>query len=123
MRRIVRGQHVEEAKVTKAREMRRQMTKEERLLWQGLRANRFLGLQFRRQQIIDGFIVDFHCHAAGLIVEVDGGIHEKQEEYDQERDRILSARGLKVARVTNDEIERDLPGVLTRIMALCGYEF
>jgi len=118
-RNIVIGQKVDAAKVQRAKELRRQMTEEERILWQHLRANRLDGFHFRRQQIIDGFIVDFYCHAAGLVVEVDGGIHQQQAEYDAARDEILSARGLCILRISNEEVKRDLSGVLARIADAC----
>ncbi len=54
------------------------MTSAEKLLWQELRANK-LGVHFRRQQVIAGFIVDFYCHKADLIVEVDGETHDPQQ--------------------------------------------
>ena len=69
------------------------MTKEEALLWQQLRANRLLGIYFRRQQVIEGFIVDFYCHSAGWVLEIDGEIHDHHKEYDEERDHILSSKG------------------------------
>jgi very-short-patch-repair endonuclease len=119
---IVIGQRVQEAKVARAKELRREMTPEEKILWQHLRANRLLGLRFRRQQIIDGFIADFYCHAAGLVVELDGSSHDQQTEYDAERDRIFSARGLHVLRVRNEEIRQQLRAVLLRIAKLCGGE-
>jgi very-short-patch-repair endonuclease len=77
-------------------------------------------LHFRRQQIIVGFIADFYCHAAGLVIELDGGIHQRQAGYDAERDKILTARGLRVMRFKNEEVLRDLKGVLARIQAACG---
>ena len=116
-RNVVIGQKVYPAKVQRAKELRRQMTEEERMLWQRLRGNRLHGLHFRRQQIIDGFIVDFYCHAAGLVVEVDGEIHQQQAAYDAERDRILSERGLRVVRIENEEVRQDISGVLSRIAA------
>ncbi|MCK5381182.1 MAG: DUF559 domain-containing protein [Candidatus Latescibacteria bacterium] len=119
-RNIVIGQKVNAAKIQRAKELRRQMTKEERMLWQHLRGNRLHGLHFRRQQIIDGFIVDFYCHPAELVVEVDGEIHQQQAAYDAERDRILSARGLRIVRIKNEEVSRDLSGVLSRIAAHAG---
>ena len=91
------------------------MTPEERALWQHLRANRLNGLHFRRQQVIDGFIADFYCHAAGLVVEVDGEVHEESIHYDAGRDRILASRGLRILRVKNREIQENLPDVLNRI--------
>ena len=118
-RHVITGQKIDPAKLQRAKEMRRNMTPAERRLWTELRANRLDGFHFRRQQIIDGFIVDFYCHAAGLVVEVDGALHDKQAEYDDERDRLLAARGLQVLRFRNREVLRELKGVLTRIRAAC----
>src|SRR5450759_2979359 len=91
------------------------MTPAEHRLWDALRGNQLSGLHFRRQQIIDGFIVDFYCHAARLIIEVDGGVHEQLVEYDAARSQILERRSLAVLRFTNDEVMYCLPAVLTRI--------
>ena len=68
---IIPGQKVTKEKLQRAKELRRDMTPAEKLLWQELRANK-LGVHFRRQQIIVGFIVDFYCHKAALVIEVDG---------------------------------------------------
>lgn len=91
------------------------MTPGEWLLWRRLRANRLGGLHFRRQQAIDGFIADFYCHAAGLIVEVDGDVHDEQVEYDAARDDILSAHGLRVYRVTNARLDAEIETVLDEL--------
>jgi very-short-patch-repair endonuclease len=71
---IIPGQTVTKEKLQRAKELRRDMTPAEKILWQELRANK-LGVHFRRQQVIAGFIVDFYCHKAGLVIEVDGDIH------------------------------------------------
>ncbi len=113
---IVRGRGSSRAKDARAREMRSHPTAEEELLWERLRRNG-LGVHFRRQQIIDGFIVDFYCHSAGLVVEVDGPIHEQQASYDEERDAILAARGLRLFRVSNEQVRANLPSVLAEIKA------
>jgi very-short-patch-repair endonuclease len=112
---IVIGQKVTPVKIQRAKELRHQMTQEEKILWQYLRANRLNGLHFRRQQIIDGFIADFYCHAARLVIEVDGEIHQQQAEYDAERDRVLLARGLRLLRIKNEEVKQNLNSVLMRI--------
>jgi len=117
---IVTGQVVDDAKAGRAWELRRHMTREERILWKALRTNRLGGLHFRRQQVIDGFIVDFYCHAAALVVEVYGPVHVEQAGYDSERDQILSARGLHVLRVTDQAVQQDLPAVLSLIAALAA---
>ncbi len=118
---IVIGQRVGSAKIKRAKELRREMTPAESLVWERVRANRLSGFHFRRQQIIDGFIVDFYCHAAGLVVELDGGIHDQQADYDAERDRILAARGLRILRFENRECVENLEGVLERILAACEH--
>ena len=117
---IVKGQRVADVKVQRSRELRRQMTPEEQILWQHLRARHLCGLHFRRQQIIDGFIVDFYCHTAGLVVEVDGALHGQHPEYDTERDRILTARGLRILRISNENVRQSLDQVLSRIAAHAG---
>ncbi|MGD1698781.1 endonuclease domain-containing protein [Dapis sp. BLCC M229] len=119
---IVIGQKVSPSKVERAREFRRQMTPEEKILWQRLRANRLNGWHFRRQQIIDGFIVDFYCHSAGVVVEVDGEIHQQQVEYDAERDRVLLMRGIRLLRFNNEEVRQQLNRVLTSIATVCSEE-
>ena len=111
---IVTNQRVSKEKLQRAKELRRDMTPTEKILWQELRANK-LGVHFRRQQVIEGFIVDFYCHKAGLVVEVDGDIHDLQREEDARREKALSELGLIVIRFRNDEVARDLSGVVERI--------
>jgi very-short-patch-repair endonuclease len=96
------------------------MTQEERLLWQHLRGNRLHGLHFRRQQVIDGFIVDFYCHAAGVVVELDGGIHRVHAAQDKERDLILRQRGLRILRFSNEQVTSELAAILTAVAKACG---
>lgn len=103
---IVTGQKVTQEKLQRAKELRREMTPAEKILWEELRANK-LGVHFRRQQVIAGFIVDFYCHKAALVVEVDGDIHDLQREEDARREKALSALGLKVVRFKNDEVVRN----------------
>jgi len=112
---IVTGQKITGAKLQRAKELRRQMTPAERRLWQRLRANRLDGFHFRRQQIIAGFIVDFYCHRANLIIEVDGPIHNDQRAADEEREAILCSGELRVLRFTNGQVLQDLPSVLDTI--------
>jgi very-short-patch-repair endonuclease len=112
---IVVGQKITSEKKRRAKELRREMTPTENILWRRLRRNQLNNLHFRRQQIIDGFIVDFYCHSASLIVEVDGGIHETQKEQDTERDEHLISRGFQILRFKNDEISNNLPTVLEKI--------
>ncbi len=95
------------------------MTPAECALWERLRRNQLPGFHFRRQQVIDGFIVDFYCHAAGLVIEVDGGVHAAQGEYDEQRDLVLSRRGLRVLRIGNDEVLRNVDEVVARVTQAC----
>ncbi len=95
------------------------MTPAEGKLWQYLRAGRLEGHHFRRQQVIGSYIVDFYCHQANLIVEVDGDVHLDQEEYDKERDHDLEIRGLRVIRFTNTQVNRELETVLAIILEAC----
>ena len=114
---IVTNQRVTKEKLQRAKELRRDMTPTEKMLWGELRANK-LGVHFRRQQVIQGFIVDFYCHKASLVIEVDGDIHDLQQEEDARREKALSALGLMVIRFRNDEVARDLSGVVERIKQL-----
>ena len=82
--------------------MRAQPTDAERALWRELRATR-LGVRFRRQHVVVGYIADFYCASAKLVVEVDGGVHEATRARDDERTRALEALGVYVVRFTNEQ--------------------
>ena len=92
---MIPGQRVTKAKLQRAKELRREMTPAEKILWEELRANK-LGVHFRRQQVIQGFIVDFYCHKVGLVIEVDGDIHDLQKKEDERQEKVLSALGLRI---------------------------
>jgi len=113
---IVTDQRVTKAKLERAKELRREMTPAEKLLWQEIRANK-LGVRFRRQQVIQGFIVDFYCHRAGLVVDAyaDGDIHDLQKEEDERREKVLREMGLRVVRFGNDDVVRELSAVVKKI--------
>jgi very-short-patch-repair endonuclease len=114
---IVTGQKVTKEKLERAKELRRKMTPAEKILWNELRANK-LGVHFRRQQVIQGFIVDFYCHRAALVVEVDGDVHDLQQDEDERREKALSALGLRIVRFGNDEVVRDVSAVVGKIKEL-----
>jgi len=114
---IIPGQKVTKEKLQRAKELRREMTPAEKILWEELRANK-LGVHFRRQQVIVGFIVDFYCHKAGLVVEVDGDIHDLQQEEDASREKVLRELGLRIVRFRNDEVLRGLSMVVGKIREL-----
>ncbi len=117
---IVRGQRVSHEMYERAKELRREMTPAEKNLWAKLRTNKLNSLHFRRQQIIDGYFADFYCHQCSLIVELDGGIHEFQKDYDAERAAHLIARGFRIIRFKNEDISENLPVVLKRIVEACS---
>ena len=116
---IVRGEKVSAKQLENAKELRHEMTPSEKILWKQLKANRLNRLHFRRQQIVHGYFADFYCHRHELIVEVDGGIHEQQKEYDAEREGYLRALGFRIIRFTNEEVNHDLKGVLQKIVEVC----
>ncbi len=111
---IVTGQKVTKEKLERAKELRRDMTPAEKILWEELRANK-LGVHFRRQQVIQGFIVDFYCHKATLVVEVDGDVHDLQKEEDERREKVLTEMGLRIVRFGNDEVVRSLSAVVGKV--------
>ncbi len=114
---IIPGQTVTKEKLQRAKELRRDMTPAEKILWEELRANK-LGVHFRRQQIIAGFIVDFYCHKAALVIEVDGDIHDLQQEEDARREKVLSEMGLRVVRFRNEEVMKNLSAVVGNVRGL-----
>ncbi len=116
---IVAGQQVRREKTQRAKELRREMTAAEAVLWEQLRGDKLSGLHFRRQQVIDGFIVDFYCHECALVVEVDGDIHDVQQDYDAQRQAHLLGRGLSVIRFSNEQV-LNYPGVVkNKILETC----
>ena len=101
--------------IPRARQLRSASTDAESLLWLHLRGRRLNGAKFRRQFSIAGFIADFVCIEVALIVEIDGGQHAQQIARDTRRSEILRDRGYRVLRFWNNEVLRDLDGVLTEI--------
>ncbi len=105
----------------RARNLRREMSLPEVVLWDHLRKGRLAALRFRRQHPIGSYILDFYCPSTRLAVEIDGEGHghPDQESHDQARDRWLVSRGLKVLRFTAASVLDDetLPGVLGEIEA------
>ena len=95
----------------RARFLRKNMTKEERRLWYGFLRN--YPIRFLRQKVIDNYIVDFYCHNARLIIELDGSQHYdvKGMVYDANRTDHLQSRGLLVVRIPNNEVNQNLRGV------------
>ena len=116
---LITRQSINPAKAALAAQMRREMTPAEGLLWSRLHASRLEGFHFRRQQVIEPYIVDFYCHLAKVVVEVDDGIHNDRQDYDHQREQFLVHQGLAVLRCTNLEVQNNLDGVLGEILRLC----
>jgi DNA topoisomerase-3 len=108
------GRFVDEAKLARARGFRKQPTPAEEQAWELLRDRRCLGLKFRRQQVIEGFIVDFFCAEHRLALELDGTAHDQRKEYDETRDRILAQASIRVLRLPNEHLS---PTTLRTLLA------
>ena len=101
--------------IQKAQSLRKKMTKAEKLMWDRLRRKQLKGKRFRRQHPINGYIVDFYCHESGLVIELDGKIHDYQIQNDNKRQKIIESYGLKVIRFRNEEIYRDINKIIDKI--------
>ena len=104
------------------RELRRQATKPERLMWAALRNHRLGGLKFRRQHPIGIYIVDFFCAEKQTVVEIDGDYHDYVQEDDLERQRYLEARGLTIIRFSNDEVLQHYEAVVEGLARQLGVD-
>ncbi len=96
-----------------AKKLRAEMTPSERKLWEKIIKSQ-LGVRFKPQHPVSNFVVDFYCHKAKLVIEVDGAIHfnENAASQDLEREKEIEGFGLKVVRFTNEQIHKDMQGVL-----------
>ncbi|MGB3345589.1 MAG: endonuclease domain-containing protein [Aequorivita sp.] len=94
----------------KAKNLRRNLTSAEKKVWEILKDRSRVSYKFRRQHPIATYIADFYCHELQLIIEVDGGYHNTDEQQlkDKEREEILRFNGLKIIRYSNAEVESDI---------------
>jgi very-short-patch-repair endonuclease len=101
----------------RVKSLRQTMTRAETLLWRHLKAHRIDGLGFRRQVPMRGYVADFACHAAKLIVELDGESHdfEARQRSDERRDAWFRSQGYVVLRFTNADVLKNLSGVVEAI--------
>ncbi len=101
--------------IPRAKELRHNMTKQEKHLWYDFLCK--YPVRFQRQKAIDNFIVDFYCHKAKLIVELDGSQHYSEEgmEYDSSRSDILAQYALKVIRFANTDVDKNFADVCVAI--------
>jgi very-short-patch-repair endonuclease len=103
-----------------ARDLRQRETSAEDILWQALRNRRLASLKFRRQHPIanTAFVADFICYDARLIIELDGKIHQNQQEADEQRQAAIESEEYVVIRFTNEQIKQDLESNLAQIAKL-----
>ena len=108
-----------------SRDLRKNMTEAEQLLWSRLRSKQLLGLQFYRQKPLLNYIVDFYCPAANLVIECDGSQHFTPEglEADRVRDEALTQLGLKVLRFDNGQVMRQIDDAVEVIYKFCVMEY
>ncbi len=101
--------------IPRAKELRKNATRQENHLWYDFL--RTYPVRFQRQKAIQQFIVDFYCHKAGLVIELDGSQHDgaQGQAYDRERDAVLSGLGLKILRFSNARIDREFAAVCAGI--------
>ena len=102
-----------------ARKLRKEQTKSEEILWQALRNRKLDGRKFRRQHLIESFVVDFFCAEENLIVEVDGSVHDspEQQALDRERQSLLESLGLRFVRLRAEAVESNLSECLNTIQS------
>jgi very-short-patch-repair endonuclease len=99
-----------------ARQLRKNPTDAERALWGKLRLWQLDGIKFRRQQPLGRYIVDFVCLEKRLVVEVDGGQHAEDANYDSDRDAWLREQGFVILRFWNNDVLKNIEGVMTVIV-------
>lgn len=107
-----------ETRTARARELRRRQTYAEAILWQSLRAGRLGGFKFRRQYAIDKYFADFACESLRLAIELDGGVHDADDQQlrDYYRQQAIEILGWCVLRFSNAEVTGALPTVLAAIL-------
>ena len=105
---------------TKPRELRKNLTDAERLLWKHLRLRQIEGCKFRRQQPIGNYIVDFVCFEKRLIIEVDGGQHSEHLAYDSKRGAWLQSQGFKILRFWDNQVLKETEAVTETIFDALG---
>ncbi len=99
----------------RASRLRSNMTSAEELLWNKLKGKQVLGLRFRRQHPVSKYIVDFYCHSAKLVIELDGKIHLAKKEQDKERTKEIEELGLLIIRFQNEEVEKKIDEVVVKV--------
>jgi crossover junction endodeoxyribonuclease RuvC len=99
------------------RDLRSNSTDAERIVWQNLRSRQLLGAKFRRQHVVENYIVDFVSFDAMLVVELDGSQHAEQKVYDEKRNGVLESAGFHMLRFWNSDVMVNIDGVISTIYA------
>ncbi|MBS0209373.1 MAG: endonuclease domain-containing protein [Planctomycetes bacterium] len=115
-----RRQPLTEEQRSRVRRLRREATVPERILWSHLRRGQLDGLKFRRQFPVGSYFADFYCHESQLAIELDGDSHIGMAKYDQHRTAMIEAKGIRILRISNDDVLRELDLVLEGILLACG---
>jgi very-short-patch-repair endonuclease len=102
-----------------AKALRNAATDAEKRLWSHLKSSQMERIKFRRQEPIEGFIVDFVSYEKRLIIELDGGQHGTSKEKDEQRDHVLASHGFKVLRFWDNDVFQNLQGMLEVIRKHC----
>lgn len=102
-------------KTLRSRELRKNETEVEKLLWRFLRNRHLTGMKFRRQYVFKGFILDFYCAEQKVAIELDGSVHDKQKAYDVAHQAFIESHGIKVIRFKNKMVINNINSVLKLI--------
>jgi len=116
----VATESVKEIKKVFARQLRKDQTKAEKIVWEQIRNRRFKGLKFRRQHVIEGFVLDFYCPEIKFGIEVDGGIHRKRKDYDKLRQQVIESEDITMIRITNKELKERNRSIIDKLKETIG---
>ena len=113
----------ESLRTQRSRELRRDQTPAEYILWLRLRNRQLSDLKFRRQHPLYGFILDFYCYEVQLAIELDGNVHQNQDQIEQDnyRTEVLKEKGVTLLRFWNSEVTNNIEKVLKRIEDVAKY--
>ena len=100
-----------------AKKLRKESTDTEKIFWNILRSRKFENYKFRRQHPVGRYVADYYCHQSKLVIELDGKVHENEEQknYDIERNKFMEEMGLNVLRIKNEDVIERLESVLELI--------
>ena len=111
-----------DTKYTRARNLRKESTAQEKIIWNLIRNRQLNGLKFVRQYPIGRYIADFACRQKKIVIELDGGQHNELEaiKYDKERTDYIVSQGYRVIRFWNNDIDSNLEGVYEKLLEFCS---